>query len=261
MWLPIPITNQNYLWSQDTTLIIEDNLPRLICLAQSLCLYRSTSCAISSSASGSPRTRFLSSSNRTRSTSFGANAVVPVHFLSRRPGPNGENRFGSRNPMGSTAGLFSEYEYLKSNGRSDFSGSLFVFELGTGGFCCVLGFWGFWRFGENGGSSSMYSEEEWICVKRSKFWFFPGIRFRVLRVLGSLANIWKNQFCLYQVLRPDQRRRWLMSPTRHESRSWVILVMHKYHISDDALYFSIFPSISPGSLFDILIRILLLHPN
>lgn len=139
---------------------IKDNLPKLICLAQSLCLYRSTSSAISSSVSGSPRTRFLSSSNRTRSTSFGANAVVPVHFLSRRPGPNGENRFGSRNPMGSTAGLFSEYEYLKSNGRSDFSGSLFVFELGTGGFCCVLGFWGFWRFGENGGSSSMYSEEE-----------------------------------------------------------------------------------------------------
>ncbi|KAL3725631.1 hypothetical protein ACJRO7_030633 [Eucalyptus globulus] len=38
--------------------------------------------------------------------------------MSIRPSPKRENRGGSQNPMGSTAALVSEYEYLKSKGRS-----------------------------------------------------------------------------------------------------------------------------------------------
>lgn len=91
--------------------------------------------------------------------------------------------------MGSTAGLVSEYEYWKSKGRSDFSGSFFGLEFGSGGFCPVLGFLGFWGFGENGGSSSMHPEQEWISVKGREFRSLTGSRVRILRFLLSFDNI------------------------------------------------------------------------
>ena len=127
-------------------------LPKLICLEQSLWRYRSTSSATSSSVSGSPRTRFLSSINLSMSVSNWVGAAVPVHFLSRRPGPNGEKRFGSRYPIGSIAGFDSEYEYLKSKARSDFTGS-FGWLFGSGvsfGSVVFLGLGFLVR--ENGGS-------------------------------------------------------------------------------------------------------------
>ena len=98
--------------------------PKLICLEQSLCQYRSTSSDTSSSLKSSPRTSFLflAASSVNFSTSPSTGAQVPVHFRSSRPGPKGENFGVSRNAMGLTELLVSEYEYLKSKGRSDFSG-------------------------------------------------------------------------------------------------------------------------------------------
>uniref|UniRef100_A0A7C9EPS2 Uncharacterized protein n=1 Tax=Opuntia streptacantha TaxID=393608 RepID=A0A7C9EPS2_OPUST len=135
-------------------LCVTPPLPILIWRLQSLCRYFSTSSATSCSIRGSPNTLFLCSSHRSRSPPPSTGAQVPVHFRSSRPGPNGENLGGSRNPIGSTAGSDSEYEYRKSKGKSDFTGKLWAFWEFRGSFSLlILGLGGF-AMGEKGGSSA-----------------------------------------------------------------------------------------------------------
>uniref|UniRef100_A0A0A9DT24 Uncharacterized protein n=1 Tax=Arundo donax TaxID=35708 RepID=A0A0A9DT24_ARUDO len=105
-------------------LCVTPPFPKLICREQSLCRYLSTSSATSSSESGSPRTSsLLLSPPPPPSLPPRAAAATPSQGRSRRPGPKGENRVGSRNPMGLHAGSVSEYEYRKSKGRSECAGS------------------------------------------------------------------------------------------------------------------------------------------
>lgn len=112
-----------WLWMSSSILCVTPPLPKLICREQSLCRYLSTSSATSSSDSGSPRTSSLLLSTPSPSPPPPRPAATPSHGRSRRPGPKGENRVGSRNPMGLHAGSVSEYEYLKSKGRSECAGS------------------------------------------------------------------------------------------------------------------------------------------
>lgn len=95
-------------FSPNKTKNLQYNKPRLICREQSLCRYRSTSSSTSSSVNGSPSTSSLS----LKTTSFSPPSLnfaeTPFHSRSSRPGPNGENRGGSLNPMGSTLGSDSE---------------------------------------------------------------------------------------------------------------------------------------------------------
>lgn len=154
--------------TENRRMIIEI-IPKLIWRAQSLWRYRSTSSATSSSVSGSPRIRLRSSAASTGSTALWGGAAVPVHLRASRPGPKGENLGDSRKPMGSTEGLVSEYEYLKSKGRSELRGWVgALIGLGSAGFFFFFLLVFFWllgcrvlEIGEKGGSSSSAAAARW----------------------------------------------------------------------------------------------------